>query len=282
MRLSRSGLKPLHWASGELQRELGGILPQHLSIGRPTPTGHQQCSELLVTMKLGNVRGRSPRQQRRRAAPWTRACPCRRRARGPSSRGAAAAAPPGHRWAAPARTCPLSALYLCCLSPCFSPPSTPAHSVACNTHQYDMGTSSPPGREDVPCSRNISPSIIAKALVTCQLSHCCLPLHPRLGCSRLLTEGRDGKLAMLRPADWYFCRSAAVKGVLELLNMFARFCKLTACESLLLPCMLANGDGRPGACAPQAELTSDTAVATIGLHRDASCMPVSDDDYRDC
>ena len=68
------------------------------------------------------------------------------------------------------------------------------------------------------------------------------------GTSKLLTEGREGKLAMLRPADWYFWRSAAVKGVLELLNMFARFCKFMACESLLLPCMLANGDGRPGAC----------------------------------
>ena len=54
---------------------------------------------------------------------------------------------------------------------------------------------------------------------------------------------------MLRPADWYFCRSAAVSGVLELLNMLARFCRLMFCPSLALPCMLANGDGLPGACA---------------------------------
>jgi len=67
-------------------------------------------------------------------------------------------------------------------------------------------------------------------------------------CGAVLTDGREGKLAMWRPADWYFWRSAAVRGVLELLNMLARFCRFMVCASLLLPCMLAKGEGRPGAC----------------------------------
>ena len=168
---------------------------------------------------------------------------------------------------------------------CAAPPTASGlpqrhHSTACSTHHPTMGTPLPPS-QDVPCCRTNTPSITAKSPVASQFCHCCLELHPILGRSRLLTDGREGKLAMLRPADWYFWRSAAVKGVLELLNMFARFCKFTACESLLLPCMLAKGDGRPGACTPQTGVTADKAIAINGLLSDASCMPISDDDHHD-
>ncbi len=55
----------------------------------------------------------------------------------------------------------------------------------------------------------------------------------------------------MRPADWYFCRSAAVSGVLELPNMLAMLCKLicwgrgsAAWPTFALLCA-ANGEGRP-------------------------------------
>lgn len=63
------------------------------------------------------------------------------------------------------------------------------------------------------------------------------------------TEGSEGKLARLRPADWYFCRSAVVSGVLP--NMLAMLCRLICCgiasaawPTFALLCA-AKGDGRP-------------------------------------